>query len=100
MRRAPWLGLAGALIGAALAADANSSTGTRCRRRRDRLQFNIADGQKYTFLQDPGPGPARFRPGTIFLQGANLKMNGAPQPKTAEPGPRAPRSGVHRERVL
>jgi hypothetical protein len=82
-----WLGLAGVLVCAALGGGCEFldrdplswSSGID-------LQFNIPDGQKYTFLQIQAPGPARFRPGTIFLQGANLKMNGAPQPKTLNLG--------------
>src|SRR6476659_3797962 len=50
------------------------------------LQFDIPDGQRHDFLQVVAPGPALFRPGSIFLQGANLKMNGAPQPKTLTVG--------------
>ena len=46
------------------------------------LQQDIADGQQYTFFQIQAPGPAHFGPGSISLQGANLKMNGATQPKT------------------
>ena len=50
------------------------------------LQFDIPDGQRHDFLQVVAPGPALFRPGSIFLQGANLEMNGAPQPKTLTVG--------------